>query len=61
MTPAAPVPPPAVYNNTAATAPAARPVGLARRMAGRWDMTGVLALLGSSAAYGVFALAHLGL
>ena len=43
------------------TAPAARPMGLARRMAGRWDMVGVLALMGSSAAYGVFALAHLGL
>jgi hypothetical protein len=27
----------------------------------KWDLAGVLALLGSSAAYGVFALSHTGL
>lgn len=48
-------------NNTKATAPAARPVGLVRWAATRWEMVGVLALMGSSAAYGAFALAHAGL
>ncbi len=33
--------------------------GLVRWIAHRWDLVGALALLGSSAAYGVFALAHL--
>lgn len=46
---------------TTATAPAARPLGLLRRVARQWELVGVLALMGSSAAYGVFALAHLGL
>lgn len=35
--------------------------GVARWIACRWDMVGVLALMGSSAAYGMAALAHLGL
>ena len=35
--------------------------GLLRWVACRWDLVGVLALMGSSAAYGVFALAHVGL
>ena len=43
------------------TAPAAWRAGLARRIAQRWDLVGVLTLMGSSAAYGVYALAHLGL
>jgi len=61
----------AIYNNsingarntnlTMTTASAARPSGLVRWVARRWDMGGVLALMGSSAAYGAFALAHLGL
>ncbi len=60
----------AIYNNsingartqnTGLTTAAARPSGLARWVAGRWDLVGVLALMGSSAAYGAFALAHLGL
>ena len=40
---------------------APKAVGLLRWVACRWDMVGVLALIGSSAAYGVFALAHVGL
>ena len=56
----------AIYNstrtrNTNNKAPTARTAGLARRMAVRWDLAGVLTLMGSSAAYGVFALVHLGL
>ena len=39
---------------------AADGTGLVRWMARRWDLVGVLALMGSSAAYGAFALAHLG-
>lgn len=35
--------------------------GLVRWIARRWDLVGVLALLGSSAAYGAYALTHLGL
>ncbi len=35
-----------------------RRVRLARRIAQSWDIAGVLALMVSSAAYGVFALAH---
>ena len=35
--------------------------GLVRRIARRWDLVGVLALMGSSAAYAVYALMHLGL
>ena len=47
--------------NMDSKAPTARTAGLARRVAGRWDLAGVLTLMGSSAAYGVFALLHLGL
>lgn len=35
--------------------------GLVRWIARKWDLVGVLALIGSSAAYGVYALAHTGL
>lgn len=35
--------------------------GLARGIARRWELAGVLALMASSAVYGAFALAHLGL
>ena len=48
-------------NSTAMKPVAARPSGLRRWAAARWEMVGVLALMGSSAAYGVFALAHVGL
>ena len=48
-------------SKTNKTATATRRASLIRRIAHRWDMVGVLALMGSSAAYGVFALAHLGL
>ena len=62
----------ALYNNSslsnsgrtaiAATAgTAAHGTGVVRWVARRWDMVGVLALMGSSAAYGILALAHLGL
>jgi len=46
-----------------ATGPAtAKPgAGLVRWIAHRWDLVGMLALLGSSGAYGVYALTHLGL
>ncbi len=43
---------------TVKTTPAARRTSLARRFARRWDMVGVVALMGSSAAYAVFAIAH---
>lgn len=43
------------------TRTAARRTGIARWIACRWDLVGVLALMGSSAAYGMAALAHLGL
>ena len=33
---------------------------IGRRVAQSWDLAGVLALMGSGAAYGVFALTHLG-
>ncbi len=61
----------ALYNNTVSISNPAQtadvtPAGTATRGAGmvrwivrRWDLVGVLALMGSSAAYGVFALAHL--
>ena len=42
-------------------APTARRASLARHIARRWDMVGMLALMGSSAVYAVFALAHVGL
>lgn len=61
----------AIYNNsingaqkttlTMTTAVAARPSGLLRWAAARWEMASVLTLMGSSAAYGAFALAHMGL
>lgn len=57
----------AIYNNISIstlgrTASAvARRTGMVRWIARRLDLVGVLALMGSSAAYGVFALAHLGL
>ena len=41
--------------------PVSRTGNTLRGMARKWDMLGVLALMGSSAAYGIFALAHLGL
>ena len=40
------------------TSPAA---GVLRWVARKWDLVGVVALMGSSAAYGAFALAHVGL
>lgn len=43
-----------------APVPTARRSGLARWAAGRWEIIGVLALMASSAVYGVSALAHLG-
>ena len=60
----------AIYNNhltlihlsqTGGTKTAKRSTGLVRRIAHRWDLVGVLALMGSSAAYAVYALMHLGL
>ena len=35
--------------------------GVLRWVGRKWDLVGVVALMGSSAAYGVFALAHVGL
>ena len=46
---------------TKTTATGSGRTGLARRIMQSWDLYGVLALMGSSAAYGVFALARLGL
>lgn len=46
-------------NKTSVTG--SRRTGMARRLARSWDLYGALALMGSGAAYGVFALAHLGL
>ena len=43
------------------TETAAHGAGIVRWIARRWDLVGVLTLMGSSAAYGVFALAHVGL
>ena len=64
----------AIYNplhlqNTRATvgttaprsAVASRSGNVLRWVARKWDLVGVVALMGSSAAYGVYALAHLGL
>ena len=51
-------------NNTVATGRAAnapKSMGLVRWAAARWEMVGVLTLMGSCATYGVFALAHVGL
>ncbi len=58
----------AIYNNisntiaiqtTKTVTPAKRQDGLGRHIAQKWDLVGLLALMGSSAAYGAFALAHL--
>ena len=46
-------------NSVGVSAP--KTAGLLRWVARRWDLVGVLTLMGSSAAYGVFALAHVGL
>ena len=61
----------AIYNNNISssgrtasadtTETAAHGAGIVRWIARRWDLVGVLTLMGSSAAYGMFALAHLGL
>jgi len=59
----------AIYNSThiqtnpASTphSPAVHTGGALRWVARNWDFMGVLVLMGSSAAYGVFALAHAGL
>ena len=62
----------AIYNNSSisnsgrtasaeTTGAAVHGTGVVCWIARRWDMVGVLTLMGSSAAYGVFALAHLGL
>ena len=57
----------AIYNSngiaiqttkTNKTATVTRRTSLARRIARRWDMVGVVALMASSAAYGVYAIAH---
>jgi len=55
----------AIYNDiaiqttkTITTAPTPRRASLGRRIAQKWDLYGVLALMGSSAAYGLFAIAH---
>ena len=61
----------AFYNHIGSRNPAAemtvtaetagRCAALVQWVARRWEMVGVLALMGSSATYGVFALTHLGL
>ena len=63
----------AIYNNNSSisnsgrtasadtTETAAHGAEIVRWIARRWDLVGVLTLMGSSAAYGVFALAHVGL
>ena len=60
----------AIYNSisdsdrtasAATTMTAFQAAGLLRWVSRKWDLVGVLALMGSSAAYGVFALAHQGL
>ena len=49
-------------NQAAITSPATSRAAVVRRwVARKWDLVGVLALMGSSAAYGIFALAHVGL
>ncbi len=42
-----------------AIAPMVNGAGLVRWIAHRWDLVGVLALIVSDAAYGLFALTHL--
>lgn len=58
----------AIYNNishlgrTAKTsATASQAAGVLRWVSRKWDLVGALTLMGSSAAYGMFALAHVGL
>jgi hypothetical protein len=58
----------AIYNSTirnsgrtANTVTAKRGTRLVQKIARKWDMAAVVALMGSSAVYGIFALAHLGL
>lgn len=41
-----------------ATTTTSRQASLGRRLARTWELAGVLALMASSAAYGVFAIAH---
>ena len=48
-------------NPAAETGTAGRGTALAQWIAHRWEMGAVLALMGASAIYGVFALTHLGL
>ena len=43
-----------------ATTTGSRRTNLVRRIAQTWDLAGVLALMASGAAYGVYALAHVG-
>lgn len=43
--------------NTAATTKSRR-ASFARRIAQKWDLVGVLALMASGAAYGMYAIAH---
>jgi len=50
-----------IQNTNTAGVCAPKAAGLLRWGARKWDLVGVLALMGSSAAYGVFALVHLGL
>ena len=45
--------------NTAKTVAPARHAGLTQQIARKWDLIGVLALMTSSTAYGLFALTHL--
>ena len=46
---------------TAAAETAGRGTARVQWVARQWEMAGVLALMGASAIYGVFALTHLGL
>ena len=57
----------AIYNTISAditienkntTATASRRTGLGRRIAQKWDMVGVVALMLSSGMYGLYAIAH---
>jgi len=50
-----------IQNTNAAGVRAPKAAGLLRWVARKWDLVGVLTLMGSSAAYSVFALAHVGL
>jgi len=51
----------ATKTGRAGNANAPKAAGLVRWAAARWELVGVLTLMGSSAAYGAFALAHVGL